>query len=419
MAKSSGPKYYAVRVGRKPGVYNTWSECQEQTHRYRGARFKSFPSHSQAAAWVAEGNVEVASTAPAAISGGNVAPPASLGDTGNRSRFYAVAVGRTPGIFTIYGEARASHEGFRGAKHRAFDSREEAEEYMNLHDVDLFTVPSLSTEVGTRNEEVIGSDQESEISDNDSNDNSSIEALTATPPTPGSFMMSVYESTQREKNELYGLTSRVEGYDVAPSSAQSPPSSMRPPPSSYFAGIDNFEPDNTASFDDEFKRYISSQDIKPKPVEYRKLRTKAISHELKMHCSPQTTLLEDELPVSEESEAEFRLNTYQNMCRAIGLPVYETEDECTSALREPLVNIVDFIDAARENRPVKVWTDWEAFRKYTLKWDKRIDLEAAKEDGFVDKLLRWVSKKDGFNRIPKRKQTHDSGLDTVKRVRLD
>ena len=23
-------KFYAVAVGRKPGVYNTWSECQEQ-----------------------------------------------------------------------------------------------------------------------------------------------------------------------------------------------------------------------------------------------------------------------------------------------------------------------------------------------------------------------------------------------------
>ncbi len=30
MAKSKGPKVYAVAKGRKPGIYNTWGECQAQ-----------------------------------------------------------------------------------------------------------------------------------------------------------------------------------------------------------------------------------------------------------------------------------------------------------------------------------------------------------------------------------------------------
>jgi len=30
MAKSKGPKVYAVARGRVPGIYNTWSECQSQ-----------------------------------------------------------------------------------------------------------------------------------------------------------------------------------------------------------------------------------------------------------------------------------------------------------------------------------------------------------------------------------------------------
>lgn len=35
-------KFYAVRIGRKPGVYNTWNEAKEQIDRYPGAIFKSF-----------------------------------------------------------------------------------------------------------------------------------------------------------------------------------------------------------------------------------------------------------------------------------------------------------------------------------------------------------------------------------------
>jgi hypothetical protein len=30
MAKSKGPKYYAVAKGRVPGIYNTWAECEAQ-----------------------------------------------------------------------------------------------------------------------------------------------------------------------------------------------------------------------------------------------------------------------------------------------------------------------------------------------------------------------------------------------------
>ena len=33
-------KYYAVRAGRTPGVYSTWTECQHQTAGFRGASCK-------------------------------------------------------------------------------------------------------------------------------------------------------------------------------------------------------------------------------------------------------------------------------------------------------------------------------------------------------------------------------------------
>jgi ribonuclease HI len=41
-------KYYAVRVGVKPGIYETWAECQRMTKGYSGAIFKSFESLGEA-----------------------------------------------------------------------------------------------------------------------------------------------------------------------------------------------------------------------------------------------------------------------------------------------------------------------------------------------------------------------------------
>ena len=41
-------KYYAVKKGREPGIYRSWSECKKQVHRFPGAEFKSFSSLEEA-----------------------------------------------------------------------------------------------------------------------------------------------------------------------------------------------------------------------------------------------------------------------------------------------------------------------------------------------------------------------------------
>lgn len=45
-------KYYAVRVGRKTGVFNSWSECEKSVLGYEGAKYKSFPTMEEANAFV-------------------------------------------------------------------------------------------------------------------------------------------------------------------------------------------------------------------------------------------------------------------------------------------------------------------------------------------------------------------------------
>ncbi len=41
-------KVYAVRNGRKPGIYQTWAQCQEQIRGFSGAIFKGFPTLAEA-----------------------------------------------------------------------------------------------------------------------------------------------------------------------------------------------------------------------------------------------------------------------------------------------------------------------------------------------------------------------------------
>ncbi len=41
-------KFYAVKVGRKPGVYLNWNDCKAQVDGYTGAKYKSFKTYEEA-----------------------------------------------------------------------------------------------------------------------------------------------------------------------------------------------------------------------------------------------------------------------------------------------------------------------------------------------------------------------------------
>lgn len=41
-------KYYAVRKGKKTGIFNTWNEAKAQVHGFKGAEYKSFTSLDEA-----------------------------------------------------------------------------------------------------------------------------------------------------------------------------------------------------------------------------------------------------------------------------------------------------------------------------------------------------------------------------------
>lgn len=54
-------KYYAVRVGKTPGIYLTWDDCKAMVDGYPGAKYKSFTSLEEAESFVKGDTLETAS----------------------------------------------------------------------------------------------------------------------------------------------------------------------------------------------------------------------------------------------------------------------------------------------------------------------------------------------------------------------
>ena len=41
-------KFYAVKIGKTPGIYESWDACSAMVHGYPGAVYKSFPTREEA-----------------------------------------------------------------------------------------------------------------------------------------------------------------------------------------------------------------------------------------------------------------------------------------------------------------------------------------------------------------------------------
>lgn len=49
-------KYYAVREGRKPGIYTTWDDAKKQVHGFKNASYKSFKTKKEAESFLKQSN---------------------------------------------------------------------------------------------------------------------------------------------------------------------------------------------------------------------------------------------------------------------------------------------------------------------------------------------------------------------------
>ena len=55
----SKKKYYAVKVGKTPGIYFTWADCSEQVTGFKGAKYKSFLTIEEAVAFIGDNNTNI------------------------------------------------------------------------------------------------------------------------------------------------------------------------------------------------------------------------------------------------------------------------------------------------------------------------------------------------------------------------
>lgn len=53
-------KYYAVKAGRNPGVYTSWTDCEKQVKGFGGAIYKSFSTEDEAYAFIGERRMSLA-----------------------------------------------------------------------------------------------------------------------------------------------------------------------------------------------------------------------------------------------------------------------------------------------------------------------------------------------------------------------
>jgi len=126
--KRSAPKFYAVREGRVPGIYHSWEDCKAQTDGMK-ASFKSFTSLTEAEAFMKGGSASSSSRPNKA------------------SKFYGVAIGHVPGVYTDYSSVLAQTKNCAGAKQQAFGTRQEAQAFVDDFRRDSSTPISLRGEM--------------------------------------------------------------------------------------------------------------------------------------------------------------------------------------------------------------------------------------------------------------------------------
>ncbi|MBR5636937.1 MAG: ribonuclease H family protein [Pseudobutyrivibrio sp.] len=90
MAKKN---FYAVKVGKTPGIYKTWAECQANTTGFSGAVFKGFETLAEADAFM---------TGTASVSSNNTATKSEDGVT-NLPTIYAFTDGSFNVATGVYG----------------------------------------------------------------------------------------------------------------------------------------------------------------------------------------------------------------------------------------------------------------------------------------------------------------------------
>ena len=105
-AESNLKIYYAVRKGKTTGLFTTWAECQKSVSGFAGASFKGFETREEAQIFL------------------------GTGDVLNPEKFYGIAKGRTPGVYSSWARAEEQVSGWHNAVYRGFPTIEAAQKFV-------------------------------------------------------------------------------------------------------------------------------------------------------------------------------------------------------------------------------------------------------------------------------------------------
>ncbi|KAF1926626.1 RnaseH-domain-containing protein [Didymella exigua CBS 183.55] len=110
--RSAGPVFYAVRVGRTPGVYYSWPDCEAQIKGMK-AEYKRCDSLTEAEAFVK--STHKSTPKP------------------GKNKYYGVAIGHFPGVYIDWPSTQAQIKGCSGGLQQSFTTHEEARAFVDEH----------------------------------------------------------------------------------------------------------------------------------------------------------------------------------------------------------------------------------------------------------------------------------------------
>lgn len=104
-------KYYAVKCGRKPGIFLSWEECKEQVENFPNAKYKGFATREDAETYLSSDQAYT-----------------------KGKHYYAVRQGHIPGVYDSWEGCKQQIDGFSNPEYRKFPDKETAEKWFS-HDV--------------------------------------------------------------------------------------------------------------------------------------------------------------------------------------------------------------------------------------------------------------------------------------------
>ncbi|KAK7418831.1 hypothetical protein QQX98_003693 [Neonectria punicea] len=105
---------------------------------------------------------------------------------------------------------------------------------------------------------------------------------------------------------------------------------------------------------------------------------------------------------------ENDLESWQRLCRILGVGVPTTLKECRQRVQRTHVNLVDLTESPTTGNKVEIFPSVKALREYTLAENKIFPKEEAYEGGLLKTLLRQILTTSAKKPVKKRT---DSGVD--------